>query len=156
MPFYSIPADFLQSIRSQAERDYPHETCGMLLGPASESSKVTRLRPCRNVQDLYHAQDPAVFSRTGRTAYFIDPGELLTIQKENRQNHEEIRVIYHSHCEAGAYFSEEDQRVAISEGKPCYPGVQYLVVSVLEGKSAGTALFRWNETLGSFDSCNLS
>ena len=151
MPTFSIPTDWIEKIRSQAERDYPNETCGMLIGPEHRKDQITKIRPCRNVQDHYHAQDPASFPRTARTAYFIDPRELLTLQKEIREKQEKIRIIYHSHCDAGAYFSEEDKRVALADGQPCYPGVEYLVVSVLKGKTAGMALFCWNPDKEDFE-----
>lgn len=146
----SIPLHFLEQIRRQAERDYPNETCGILVGPVGEREKITGTYPCRNVQDDYHARDPVSFPRTARTAYFIEPADLLRIERENRQRGCEIRVIYHSHVDAGAYFSEEDQRIALSEGKPAYPSVSYLVVSVREGKSLEAAVFEWDEARKTF------
>ena len=140
-----IPAEFLKQIRLQAEKDYPNETCGILAGPKSDPEKVTAIYPCRNVQDEYNAQDPVSFPRTARTAYFIDPKELLKIQRESRDKNCEMRVIYHSHCNSGAYFSEEDQRIALSEGLPAYPGVSYLVVSVQKGKAKDASLFVWED-----------
>lgn len=146
----TIPPQFLQQIFKQAEREYPNESCGMILGPRKIKDGLSTLRPCRNVQDTYHVQDPKNFPRPARIAYFIDPKELLAVQKEARAKDEEIRVIYHSHVDAGAYFSEEDLRVAISEGEPAYPGVGYLVVSVMKGKAADCNLFRWDGVKGEF------
>ena len=139
-----VPAEYLNLIRVQSEKDYPHETCGILIGPKLEKEEVAGIFPCRNVQDEYHAQDPVSFPRTARTAYFIDPRDLLKIQKEARQKECEMRVIYHSHIDAGDYFSEEDQRVALSQGEPAYPGVSYLVVSVQAGKAKEQSLFEWD------------
>lgn len=144
-----IPAHFLQQILLQAERDYPNETCGILVG-SKDREEVTAIYPCRNVQDEYHAQDPMSFPRTARTAYFIEPKTLLLIQRENRQRDQEMRVIYHSHIDAGAYFSEEDQRIAVSDGRPVYPDVSYLVISVQQGKVKESALFEWDEKTKNF------
>lgn len=141
----SIPTEYLETIRSQAEKDYPNETCGILIGPKRDKTKITRIFPCQNVQDQYHAQDPVSFPRTARTAYFIDPRELLQIQKEARVEGCEMRVIYHSHTDAGAYFSEEDQRIALSEGAPAYPGVIYLVVSVKNRRAQESRFFLWDD-----------
>ena len=146
----SIPPEVLEKIRSQAERDYPGETCGILIGRKTRPEEVNGVYPCRNVQDEYHAQDPAGFPRTSRTAYFIDPRDLLKIQKEARQRGCEFRVIYHSHVDAGAYFSEEDERTALSEGRPAYPGVSYLVVSVKGGRAGEMSLFSWDENRKAF------
>lgn len=141
----SIPDTYLQQIRLQAEKDFPHETCGLLIGPRKQKEKITGIYPCKNVQDEYHVLDPVNFPRTSETAYFIDPQDLLRVQKELREKDSEIRVIYHSHVNAGSYFSEEDQRIALSEGRPVYPGVSYLVVSVREGKSKEVSLYEWDE-----------
>ncbi len=145
-----LPPEHLKIILAQAEKDYPNETCGILIGPKNDKKKVTEIFPCRNVQDEYHSQDPASFPRTARTAYFIDPRDLLRIQKIAREKACEMRVIYHSHADAGAYFSEEDQRIALSEGKPAYPGVFYPVVSVIKGKAKDMAVFEWDEKTKTF------
>lgn len=139
-----IPSTLLQEIYTQAEREYPRECSGMIFGPVDKAGELTKLRPCKNVQDDYHAKDPKNFPRTAQTAYFIDPKELLAIQKEVRQGRLAVRVIYHSHIDTGAYFSEEDKRIASPEEEPAYPGVEYLVVSVIRGKVADANLFRWN------------
>jgi proteasome lid subunit RPN8/RPN11 len=139
-----LPKSMLQSIFKQAEQEYPHECCGMILGPRGKKGDLSRLRPCRNAQNEYHALDPENFSRDSRTAYFIDPKELLAVQKETRERNEEIRMIYHSHIDAGSYFSEEDMRIALAEGEPAYPGARYLVVSVVEGKAKDFQIYSWD------------
>jgi len=146
----TIPETFLKAIFEQAEREYPHECCGMILGDEGKPDTLKRVRPCRNVQDEYHAKDPDNFPRTAKAAYFMEPKELLAIQKEVRQSKEAIRVIYHSHIDAGAYFSEEDTLIALSEGEPAYPGVDYLVVSVIKGKVKDSNLFHWDESSKKF------
>ena len=95
---------------AQAEKEYPHECCGMIFGPEGDKAAFGRLRPCRNAQAQYHEFDPENFPRNAKTPYFIESKELLAIQKELRESQQEIRVIYHSHIEAGAYFSEEDKK----------------------------------------------
>lgn len=139
-----IPPRFLKTIFEQAEHDYPHECCGMILGPRGKKEELSRLRPCVNVQDDYHKRDPKNFPRTAEMAYFIEPRELLAIQKETRAAEEEIRVIYHSHVDASAYFSEEDTHIACPDGEPAYPGVDYLVVSVYKRKAQESNLFTWD------------
>lgn len=140
----SIPAEFLLAVRRQAEKDYPNETCGILTGPSAQTGVISGIFPCPNKQDEYHALDPVSFPRTARTAYFIDPKDLLRLQRESREKGEEMRVIYHSHTDAGAYFSEEDIRIALTEGEPAWPGVTYVVVSVVQGKAGEVSLFQWD------------
>lgn len=145
-----IPKEMMNQMIEQAEREYPNECCGMILasvGAPHEAPVFTRVRPCENVYDKYHELDLDNFPRSAKTAYFIDPRELLAIQKELRENEEEIAVIYHSHMDVGDYFSEEDQRVAAQEGMPTYPGVEYMVFSIVNGKAAeGTPkTYVWSE-----------
>lgn len=140
-----IPQTLLQVIFEQAEKEYPHECCGMILGPDEQKGIFTRVRPCRNIQDELNQMDPVTYTRTSATAYVIDSSDLFKIQKEARQKKEAIRIIYHSHIDKGAYFSEEDKRVATHEGEPVYPGVEYLVISVMKGKVADSCLYHWDE-----------
>ena len=141
---FGIPLKFLKQIILQAEQEYPRECCGLLFGPAQHRHEYSRFWPCRNAQDEYHARDPQSFPRTSRTAYFINPKELLSLQKDARSRQEEIRIIYHSHIDAPPIFSEEDARVAVLEGEPAYPGVAYLILSVRAGKATEMKLYRWD------------
>jgi len=98
----------LDAIRKHAEADYPAEACGVLLvRPGAVEER--RLRACRNIQDELHAKDPGRFPRTARTAYYIAHEDLLDIGRREGEGFE-VRVIYHSHVDAGAYFSETDRR----------------------------------------------
>jgi proteasome lid subunit RPN8/RPN11 len=150
MKIENIPQSLLKQIFEQAEREYPSECCGMILGPSDKPDALTRIRPLRNVQDEYHKRDPENFPRTAQTAYFMDSTGLLRIHKEARQTKEEIKIIYHSHIDTGAYLSEEDKRIALSEEEPVYPGVAYLVISVIKGKAAEWNLFEWDSSAKDF------
>lgn len=143
MKMPSIPENFLKSIFQQAEQEYPEECCGLILGNCGREN-FSRIKAVKNAQEKYHTQDPVQFPRSARQAYFMEPKELLLLQKELRGAKEEIRVIYHSHIEAGAYFSEEDKRIALFEGEPVYPGVDYLIVSVMQGKAKEACFYRWS------------
>ncbi|HTG12249.1 MAG TPA: hypothetical protein VK746_15735, partial [Candidatus Eisenbacteria bacterium] len=76
----------LVRVRAQAEAEYPAECCGVLLvrsAPAPDRA----LMPCRNIQDELHAQDPVRHPRNSRTAYFIDPKDLLAIGRRESQGY---------------------------------------------------------------------
>ncbi|MFZ5802127.1 MAG: Mov34/MPN/PAD-1 family protein [Candidatus Omnitrophota bacterium] len=135
----------LAPIFEQARREYPHECCGVVLGACGAGTAAGRVRPCVNVQDRMRAEEPGVFSRSAKDAYFIDPRELLAIEKENRAKGEEVRAIYHSHIDTTADFSVEDRAFAVMEGEPACPGVRYLVVSVVKGEVRGFKLYHWDE-----------
>jgi len=130
-------------ISADCERNYPNEACGLLLRGAD--GQLIGL-VCPNLQDRYHALDPAEFPRTARTAYKLN--ERL-IQKAEAQG-QTLVGIWHSHCDAGAYFSGEDVRCAAPGGQPMYPGVAYLVVSVIGGSVRGMAMYHFDEASGGF------
>jgi proteasome lid subunit RPN8/RPN11 len=108
-----------------------------------------RLLPCRNVQNDLHARDPRRHPRDARTAYYIDPADLLKIGRMEGEGFT-VAVIYHSHIDAGAYFSETDKRNALMGDEPCYPTATYVVTSVVGGRVEAMAAFRWDETQRDF------
>jgi proteasome lid subunit RPN8/RPN11 len=138
-------SDELAQIRAQAEAEYPAECCGVLLRRAEHRL----LLPCRNIQDELHASDPARHPRDARTAYFIDPKDLLAIGRREAEGYR-VAVIYHSHIDAGAYFSETDKRNALIDGEPAYPAAVYVVLSVLKGKVADARAFVWQTAARDF------
>ena len=131
-----------EQVRIQAENEYPWECCGVIL--EKEGFPGQRLLiPCRNVQNELHAKDPARYPRDARTAYHVDPKDLLRIGHLESDGYR-VWVIYHSHIDAGAYFSETDKQNALVQGEPTYPEAIYVVLAVVEGKAAKTAAFAWS------------
>ena len=61
-----------------------------------------------------------------------------------------MRVIYHSHVDAGAYFSETDRRNAMVDGVPAYPRTTYVVVAVAAGRVAEVRAHRFSGGAGEF------
>jgi [CysO sulfur-carrier protein]-S-L-cysteine hydrolase len=140
-----LTAAELETIRAQAVQEYPFESCGVVLRRGDER----RLLRCRNTQNELHARDPARHPRDARTAYYIDPKDLLRIGDLEHQGFG-VAVIYHSHIDAGAYFSETDRRQALVGGEPAYPGVVYVVTSVVQGAVDAVAAFCWDPTRRDF------
>jgi proteasome lid subunit RPN8/RPN11 len=140
----NIPKHLFSEIGEHSESAYPEECCGVVLAKNNSPDQLIRVHRCSNAQDQFHELDPIRFPRTNRNAYFIDPKDLLAIERECREREERVRVIYHSHPDAGAYFSEEDQRCAVVDGEPLHSGVDYLVVSVRDKNAGASALFEWN------------
>ena len=140
-----LTATELETIQRHARADYPSEACGVLLvrPGAPGDAPERRLVACRNIQDELHAKDPARFPRTSRTAYYIAHADLLEIGRREGEGFE-VRVIYHSHVDAGAYFSETDRRNALVDGSPAYPQATYVVVAVADGRVAETRAHRFN------------
>ncbi len=123
-----------EPIAAHVERDWPNEACGFVLRHADGSLEAVA---SRNLQDRYHGIDPQGYPRTSRTAFKVDD-RLLHRRLEQGA---ELALIYHSHCEAGAYFSAEDARAAAPDGEPMFPNASHVVVSVLGGVATAAALF---------------
>ena len=144
----TLPRAVLAQVLAHAREAYPEECVGFLLAPR-DSTVVDEARRCENVQNALHAEDPATYPRTARTAYNLGPRDLFFLDKSQR-GARPVVSIYHSHIEAGAYFSAEDRRFAVQDGELVYP-VEYLVVSMFDGAPRDANLFRWDRTRGEFD-----
>jgi [CysO sulfur-carrier protein]-S-L-cysteine hydrolase len=140
LPILTLPE--FERVRAQAEGEYPSECCGIVMArPGTPPERL--LIPCRNIQGELHAKDPARH-RDARTAYYIDPRDLLAIGRREADGYRVV-TIYHSHIDTGAYFSETDKRNALVNGDPAYPDATYVVVSVIEGRVTGAGAFRWDD-----------
>lgn len=144
MSSFTIPEFMIAQVCRQAEDEYPKECCGLIFGDRQNKEALTFLKPCRNIQEAQHRLDPETFPRTAETAFYIAPEEILQSQKEARARGCELRVIYHSHVDAEAYFSEEDKRFALPGGEPAYPGVRYWILSVKKRKVEQSKIFHWD------------
>ena len=138
--FLSRP--IFETIVAQAERDFPFETCGFIVGDAA----AQEIRPVTNVQNRKHAEDPVAFPRDGRTAFLMDPNEQLAVLIEIDRRGLSLLAVYHSHPDHDAYFSETDRRQACSfdPAQPDYPETAHIVLSVRGGRFARAAAFMWD------------
>ena len=131
---------YQKEIEAEAIRCYPSECCGFI----TSSETQDEFFPCENLQDKMHAYDPETFTRDSKTAYYISPKVIMDVMKNGETSGKKIRVIYHSHPDHDAYFSDEDQQAATYEKEPVYPGIDYHVVSVYNGKIKAHETFCWN------------
>ena len=141
----------LDQIHLHAVEEYPYECCGIVVGNPDDNRDNVVYR-CENIQNKLHKKDPEHFTRDARTAYNISALELQKLLSEASSKGWVFKVLYHSHPEHDAYFSEEDIRMALFDGEtPIYPGTQYLVVSVYSEKVRDQALFGWNSETKTFE-----
>ena len=141
----------LDEIHRHAVEEYPHECCGIVVGDPDHNNDNVVYR-CENIQNKLHEKDPENFTRDARTAYNISALELQNILSAAGSKGRVFKVLYHSHPEHDAYFSEEDTRMALFDGEsPIYPGTQYLVVSVYHEKVRDQALFGWDPETKTFE-----
>jgi [CysO sulfur-carrier protein]-S-L-cysteine hydrolase len=137
----SIRRDNFAAIKAQAEREYPYECCGFVIGDAA----VEEVRPIANIQNEKHAADPGKYPRDARTAYLMDPRQQLAVLNEIDRRGLTLKVVYHSHPDHDAYFSPTDrcQACAFDPNEPDYPDTAYVVLSIRDGKFNRAAAFVW-------------
>ncbi|MEA2696132.1 MAG: sulfur-carrier protein adenylyltransferase/sulfurtransferase, partial [Myxococcales bacterium] len=126
-PHPVLTDDALAAMYEHARRDYPKECCGIVYGP-KDIAVADYPIACANIQDRLHAEDPARNPRDARTAYNLDAPELFRLQKSLRGD-TPAKIVYHSHVDVGAYFSDTDQAAAQLDGEPTYP-VEYVVIDI--------------------------
>jgi adenylyltransferase/sulfurtransferase len=130
-----LPRAVLDAIYAHAREGYPEEVCGFIIGD-------DEVRRCENRQNALHAEDPTHFPRDARTAYNLGAKDLFFLDRSLRSPRP-VTVIYHSHVDVGAYFSEEDARAAAPDGELLYP-VEYLIVDVTASGVRGARRYRFD------------
>lgn len=134
----------LSEIVRQAEKGYPEEICGMVIGQPGVP-ETYRVRQVVNIANREPQEDPGGFPRDARTAYKMDPlGQLRVLREADGQGWDVV-AFYHSHPDHDAYFSRMDRERALAhDGEPVWPGATYLVVSVMGGQARQAASYRWD------------
>ena len=148
-----IGRPIFETIVAQAERDFPFETCGFIVGDAV----AQEVRPVTNIQNRKHSEDPSAFPRDGRTAFLMDPHEQLAILTEIDRRGLSLLAVYHSHPDHDAYFSETDRRQACSfdPAQPDYPETAHVVLSVKAGLFERAAAFMWDAEKRDFNEAEI-
>jgi proteasome lid subunit RPN8/RPN11 len=100
-----IKQSALDAIRAHGAEGYPHEICGIMLGPRGEGG-VTEVR---------------------RARYEIDPRDHIRIQREADAEGLDIVGYYHSHPDHPAQASRFDTERA-------WAGYIYLIVAIANGQ----------------------
>ena len=138
----------LAEIYAHAREAFPNECCGWITG-AKDQHIADGVRRCVNAQDAQDAQggdsNVSIEGRTAETAYVIDGADLIALSK-SIDSEIPARIIYHSHPNGRAYFSETDRVVATSPwgDGPAYL-VQHLVVGIEAERVVEAALFAWSD-----------
>ena len=134
--------------RSAYDRD--EESCGFLVGPRETPRRVDGIVPMVNRANRLHALDPQSYPRTGRSYFDIDSMKFEAAIRKGEADGRPVKVLYHSHLDAGAYFSPTDAEVAkMGQGEPPWD-LAYLVTSVRGAGVDDRKLFVWDPAAGSF------
>jgi len=120
------------------------ESCGLLVGPAEDPLALDAAVPMENRANKLHKLDPETYPRTGHEYFDIDPMKFEREIKQREQIGAPVKVLYHSHLDVGAYFSDTDAAAATMGGdEPAYD-LAYLVTSVRAGVVDDHKLFVWS------------
>jgi len=144
---FRITRAVLERVSEHARTSYANdeEACGYLTGPADVEHLCDDGVPLANLANRYHAMDPETYPRTGRTYFLVDPLKFAKAMETSGRAGRPVRVLYHSHLDVGAYFSETDAAAATMGGdKPSYEGLLYLVTSIRQGVVDDHKLFAWD------------
>lgn len=128
----SIARAVLTDIEAHALECYPSECCGFVSGPASAAHTLDASVREVNEADKFHKLDPITFPRTSTTYFKINELRAARAFDQGEGSGRPIKVIYHSHCDAGAYFSQEDAATFASDNQLMWP-CAFIVVSVMGG-----------------------
>jgi [CysO sulfur-carrier protein]-S-L-cysteine hydrolase len=136
-----VSPELLRAVYSHAAAAYPRECCGLLLGP--RGGVPDEAHPCTNAQDAFHASAPERFPRDARSAFSLGLDDLRALAA-SLDGPRPARVLYHSHADAPARLSAEDERLALLGGDaPVWP-LLHLVVEVRASVTVGAALHEWD------------
>jgi adenylyltransferase/sulfurtransferase len=134
-----LSARLLNTLCEHARETHPEECCGLLTGRTFGAFEGAHR--CRNEMTRLHQRAPHLHPRNGEKAFHMNEADLLRVVAEAEARQQLVTGVYHSHADAGAYFSELDQEYARQPGFP-FPLAQHLVISVVDGVVGESALFR--------------
>ena len=140
-----------QQIIRHAERSYPEECCGILLGSFVRQTNQTQLVEVLETENAWSEaaiaslalEMPEILSSRQddefrRDRYWIAPQDLLKAQKTGRDRGLQVIGIYHSHPDHPAIPSECDRRLAWAE-------YVYVIVSVSQAEAIDFQGWRLDE-----------
>ncbi|MDD6488851.1 MAG: M67 family metallopeptidase [Clostridia bacterium] len=115
-----MPYNIFVQIKSEGEKSYPNECCGIIYGNISKDGKkyIEKIEPVSNSFDENKRQ----------YRFLITPETMLKAELYARKNKTDILGFYHSHPNCMAVPSEYDRQHAL-------PVYSYIITSVV-GKSA--------------------
>lgn len=99
---------------------------------------------CANAQDQLHRDDPEAFPRSGENGYCLDFEDQIFLAK-SFETDDSVRIVYHSHPNGSTGFSAADRAGAMSDGKPLYESLSYLVIGCTAVGATGAALYSFDD-----------
>jgi proteasome lid subunit RPN8/RPN11 len=129
-------ADTRVAVQEHAERGYPDEVCGLLIGSFDGDDKV--VRQVVPVENEWEAVDER------RRRFLITPDVFAWQERQARRDGLEIVGFYHSHPDHPAEPSATDREFA-------WPLYSYLIQSVAGGRVAEFASWRLKDDRSGYE-----
>ncbi len=124
----------IEEIKQIAQRTYPHECCGIMVGSVENGVKtVTELVPAENQR----TDSPA-------NRYLITPDLLKELEKKLKGTDRSIVGFFHSHPDVPARPSAYDQDHA-------WPWYSYVIVSINKGEAGEMHNWKLRDDRSAFD-----
>lgn len=137
-----FPESIFCKIKTHSESAYPFESCGFIL--LDTSHQTWDMIPCKNIQDLVHAEDPQQYPRTAKNGFWVDPKDLLKIHHLTKDGQKKKIAFYHSHIDSPAILSALDLQNLLEEEIPWDPNLTQVVASVQQGKCVVIEAYQWD------------
>ena len=123
-----ITKEIEQLFKSHGENDYPHESCGFILGHFKEAESYgTEYLPATNIKQ-----------ENRERRFLIDPSAYQSAEDEADKKRLSIISIVHSHPDHPHRPSEFDRDHA-------WPGFSYIIISVQKGKAVSYRSWQLNQ-----------
>ncbi|HEX5131757.1 MAG TPA: M67 family metallopeptidase [Candidatus Krumholzibacteria bacterium] len=130
-----ISAAQMRAIRAHAERAYPHECCGALLGhERADAREVVAL----------HAADNRREADAAPRRFLITADDYRAIERAARARSLDVLGFYHSHPDHPAVPSDYDREHA-------FPWYSYVIVTVRDGRAGEATSWILADDRAAFD-----
>jgi proteasome lid subunit RPN8/RPN11 len=127
----------LNTMQEAAKKDYPLETCGLLIGTVNNGWQVDEARQIENLNKERAAD-----------RFQLDPAGYRNVDRELRGTAREIIGVFHSHPDCPAKPSPTDLENA-------WEGFVYPIVSIYNGEVADILCWTLNEDGSRFQSLSV-
>ncbi|MFQ5871941.1 MAG: Mov34/MPN/PAD-1 family protein [Candidatus Geothermarchaeales archaeon] len=122
-----------ERIARHAEREYPEECCGIMVGTSGERKEVVRVLPLESRAEV-----------SRRTRFSIDPQDIVEADRQAVEDSAEILGFYHSHPDV-------PPRPSVHDLEQAWPWYSYLIVGVSNGGQPEFASWVLREDRSMFD-----
>jgi [CysO sulfur-carrier protein]-S-L-cysteine hydrolase len=153
-----LPRSVVNLLAEEATAAYGRgeEACGYVTGPATDPLLADRAVPMPNLANKYHRLDPEAYPRQGNTYFLLDSRKFQLAIEAGRGDGHPVKILWHSHLDVGAYFSETDAAAANMGGSEPANPLAYLVTSVRSGVVDDHKLFVWDAAAAGFVESDLT